>query len=60
LESNDNPWLLDADKIKLYRSLVGAAQWVVSLGRFDIAVQHIMTLSGFRAAPREGHKFSLG
>jgi hypothetical protein len=59
LEPNDHPELdqtslLDTDKIKLYQSLVGAAQWVVSLGRFDIAV-HVMTLSGFCAAPREGH-----
>ena len=29
-------------------------QWVVQLGRFDIAV-HIMTLSSFRAQPKRGH-----
>jgi hypothetical protein len=29
-------------------------QWAVSLGRLDIATA-VMTLSGFRALPREGH-----
>lgn len=32
----------------------GALQWCVTLGRFDIAVA-VMSLSRFRAAPREGH-----
>eukprot|EP00984_Skeletonema_dohrnii_P035644 scaffold35655_cov150-Skeletonema_dohrnii-CCMP3373.AAC.1 len=34
--------------------MIGSAQWVVSIGRFDVAV-HIMTLSSFRAQPRRGH-----
>ena len=34
--------------------LVGQSQWLISLGRFDIACT-IMTMSRFRAAPREGH-----
>jgi hypothetical protein len=59
LDSNDHPELdttslLGADDIKIYQSLIGVVQWVVSLGRFDIAV-HVMTLSSFRAAPRDGH-----
>ena len=45
---------LDAASIKKYQSLIGAAQWVVSLGRLDIATA-VMTLSSFQAAPREGH-----
>lgn len=59
LEPNDNPELdsselLDLEGIKIYQSLVGACQWVIQLGRFDIAV-HVMSLSSFRAAPRRGH-----
>ena len=45
---------LDIDGLKKYQSLIGALQWVVTLGRLDIAVA-VMTLSSFRAAPREGH-----
>jgi len=59
LDKNDHPELdesplLDDKGIKIYQSLVGACQWVIQLGRFDIAV-HVMSLSSFRAAPREGH-----
>jgi hypothetical protein len=59
LEKGDHPEmdtteLLDADGIQIYQSLVGAMQWAVSLGRFDISTA-VMTLSGFRAAPRIGH-----
>ena len=45
---------LDIDGLKKYQSLIGALQWIVTLGRLDIAVA-VMTLSSFRAAPREGH-----
>ena len=45
---------LDVDGIKKYQSLIGALQWVVTLGRLNIAMA-VMTLSSFRAAPREGH-----
>ncbi len=45
---------LDSDGIKVYQSLIGALQWVVTLGRLDIATG-VMTLSSFRAAPRMGH-----
>ena len=38
----------------IYMSLVGQSQWLISLGHFDIACA-IMTMSHFRAAPREGH-----
>ena len=35
-------------------SLVGSAQWSISIGRFDIQTA-IMTMSKFRSAPRRGH-----
>ena len=59
LEKGDHPELdisdlLDQDGIVLYQSLIGALQWVVSIGRFDIQTA-TMTLSSFRAAPRKGH-----
>ena len=59
IERGDHPELdtseqLDIDGIRHYQSLIGGAQWVISLGRFDVATS-IMTLSSFRAAPRQGH-----
>ena len=35
-------------------SLVGSAQWSISIGRFDIQ-SAIMTMSKFRSAPRKGY-----
>lgn len=43
-----------ADKIRDYQSLIGAFQWAVALGRYDIQCV-VMTLGRFRAAPRLGH-----
>ena len=59
LEKGDHPELdtselLDNKGIQLYQSLIGGLQWAISLGRFDISTA-VMTLSGFRAAPRQGH-----
>jgi len=59
LEKGDHPELntspeLDIEGIKVYQSMICAAQWIVSLGRLDIATA-MMTLSSFRAAPRKGH-----
>jgi len=45
---------LELVDIKKYQSLVGSLQWVVQIGRFDITTA-IMTLSSFRANPRQGH-----
>ena len=45
---------ISIDDTKKYQSLIGALQWVMTLGRFDIATA-AMTLSSFRAAPRQGH-----
>ena len=59
LEQGDHPELdtseeLNIDGIKQYQSLIGVLQWLVSLGRLDIATA-VMTMSSFRAAPRKGH-----
>jgi hypothetical protein len=59
LDKDDHPELdmtpeLDLDGIKKHQSLVGALQWAVWIGRFDIAM-HVMTLGRHRAAPHVGH-----
>jgi hypothetical protein len=59
LEKGDHPEVddspeLDEDGVKRYQSMIGALQWVVSLGRFDI-MSAVMTMSRFRAIPRVGH-----
>lgn len=59
LKGNDHPELdtseeLDENGIKKYQSLIGSLQWAVSLARIDITTA-VMTMSGFRAAPRKGH-----
>jgi hypothetical protein len=50
---------LDDEGQSKYQSLIGCLQWVVTLGRFDIAVA-VMTMSRFRVAPRQGHLDLLG
>eukprot|EP00986_Skeletonema_menzelii_P017064 scaffold17358_cov101-Skeletonema_menzelii.AAC.2 len=59
LEKGDHPEedmseVLDAKYTRIYQSLIGSSQWVIALGRFDIAC-HVMSLSSFRACPRQGH-----
>ena len=59
IEKGDHPEMdtsefLDPEKVKIYQSLIGALQWVVTIGRFDVMTA-VVTLSGFRAAPRQGH-----
>ena len=59
LEKNDHPELdtselLDVEDISKCQSLIGTLQWMITLGRFDIATA-VMTMSGFRVAPRVGH-----
>ena len=59
LEKGDHPELdtselLDDEGVRKYQSLVGAMQWAVSIGRIDITTA-VMTMSSFRAAPRQGH-----
>ena len=48
------PELCDEHQTKQFQTLIGQLQWLISLGRFDIAV-HVMSLSRFRAQPRKGH-----
>jgi len=50
----DTSDLCDADNISKYKSLLGSANWVVTLGRFDIAYA-VNTLSRYTMAPRAGH-----
>jgi hypothetical protein len=50
----DTSDLLDMEGIKIYQSLIGALQWVIQIGRFDVATA-VMTMSRFRASPRQGH-----
>ena len=52
-ELDDSPLLGPADHSK-YRSLIGCANWIITLGRFDIAYA-VNLLSRFSQAPREGH-----
>ena len=52
-ETDLSPLLNERDT-QAHQSLIGALQWAVSLARFDIA-SAVMTMSSFRAAPREGH-----
>jgi hypothetical protein len=50
----DDSGLLDLAGVSIYQSLIGSLQWVIQLGRIDICTA-VMTMSRFRAAPREGH-----
>ena len=63
LEPNDHPELdttpfLDDNDIQKYQSMLGALQWVVTLGRFDVATA-VMTMGSFRVTPRDGHLLRL-
>ena len=52
-ELDTSPFLDENDK-EIYMSLVGSAQWSISIGCFDIQ-SAIMTMSKFCSAPRSGH-----
>jgi hypothetical protein len=59
LEKNDHPELDESpfvsdDDCAKYATCIGVLQWIISLGRFDIATA-VMTMSRFRAQPRQGH-----
>jgi hypothetical protein len=53
LETNSSN-LLDAKGILMYQSMIGALQWMFTIGRLDITTA-VMTMSGFRVAPRTVH-----
>ena len=59
LEKNDHPQLdtsdiLEGQQVNHYLTMEGQLQWVITLGRFDIQAQ-VITMSRFRAQPRQGH-----
>ena len=59
LERNDHPKLddsqeMEGDDVRKYQSMVGALQWAIALGRFDVLTP-TMTMSSFRACPRVAH-----
>ena len=56
-EIDDSP-LLNAEDHSKFRSLVGCANWLVTLGRFDIAYS-VNALSRFSMAPRQGHLVAM-
>ena len=52
-ELDDSP-MLNALEHSKFRSLIGCANWLVTLGRFDIAYS-VNAFSRFSMAPRQGH-----
>jgi hypothetical protein len=50
----DTSEFIDLEGIKIYQSMTGAVQWTVTLGRFNI-LEALMTMSGLRVIPRQGH-----
>ena len=50
----DTSDLCNAEKISKFRSIIGSANWVITLGRFDVAYA-TSTLARYPAEPREGH-----
>jgi len=59
LEKGDHPEInesefLDDNGTQMYQSLVGALQWSISIGQFNIATAAMM-MSSFRAQPSLGH-----
>ena len=55
LDSTD---LVDTATITTYESLLGCANWIITLGRFDISYA-VNSLSRYSMAPREGHLKAL-
>jgi len=56
-ELDDSPLLGPTDE-SMYRSLIGSAQWAITLGRMDITYATSM-LSRYNMAPREGHLLAI-
>ena len=52
-ELDDSP-LLDPRSASRFRTMIGSANWIITLGRFDINYA-VQALSRFNMAPREGH-----
>src|SRR5687767_3839601 len=54
----DKSELFSPHQISVYKSLLGSANWIITLGRFDI-VYATNTLYRYSMAPREGHMTAL-
>jgi hypothetical protein len=59
LEKGDHPELdtselCTTEQGAQYQSMIGSLQWIITIGRFNIHTA-VMTMSGFRIAPRIGH-----
>ena len=54
----DTTDLVDSATITTYKSLLGCANWIITLGRFDISYA-VNSLSRYSMAPREGHLKAL-
>jgi hypothetical protein len=52
-EVDDTPLCTDEDSAK-YRSIIGCCNWIIVLGKFDIAYA-TSAISSFNMSPREGH-----
>jgi len=52
-EQDESPFLTERTH-RQFQSLIGIGQWLVQIGRWDIAFA-LCSLSRFSAAPREGH-----
>ncbi len=52
-ELDDSP-LCNGREMSLYRTFIGSANWVVTLGRFDICYA-LSSLARYMMAPRKGH-----
>jgi hypothetical protein len=52
-ESDESPFLLPKEA-SVYRGLIGSANWIITLGRFDIHYA-TNTLARYSMAPRVGH-----
>ena len=50
----DESALLSEDMARLYQMLVGSANWIVTLGRFNI-LYAVTTMARFNQVPRQGH-----
>ncbi len=62
MEENTHPELdespfLNEDLSSIYRGITGSLNWLLTLGRFDIAYA-TSTLARFNMQPREGHLIS--
>jgi hypothetical protein len=54
----DESDLLDDNEANYYQSLMGILQWVVELGRIDVAYE-VQLMASFSCAPRKGHLEAL-